>query len=62
VDDLETVGGGSFERARACNAVAHTFLPGRAPLDQCGNAMRWAVKFKDEYFGTLQGVQMIGFA
>jgi hypothetical protein len=24
--------------------------------------MRWAIEFRDEYFGTLQGVQMIGFS
>jgi hypothetical protein len=37
-------------------------IGGTANFANTGNAMRWAVRFSNEYFGTLQGVQMLGFA
>lgn len=38
-------------------------MGGRVALSSgdVGNSLRWCVKFRNEYFGTLQGVQMIGF-
>lgn len=35
-------------------------LGGDVTLTNTGNALRWCVKFQNEYCVTLQGVQMIG--